>query len=167
MRLQLCDDPSTLALFPHPFRLSLEVRPQSAALEIRVRVENPGDQPLPFSFGLHPYFQVTSLEEARIEGLPEQVVNQLTMEPATSAELLEGLPQGVDLLAAPTQQVRLLDTARGEAISLETTAPLDLVVVWSDPPRPMVCLEPWTAPVAPCSVATGCSDWLPEKRWIC
>ncbi|MCP9849535.1 galactose mutarotase [Cyanobium sp. Morenito 9A2] len=146
VRLELREDPSTLALFPHPFRLSLEVRPKPSALEIRVRVENPGEQPLPFSFGLHPYFQVSSLAAARIEGLPEQVLNQLTLEQASSSDLLEDLPAGVDLLAAPTGSVRLVDTSRGEAISLETTAPLDLVVAWSDPPRPMVCLEPWTAP---------------------
>lgn len=146
VRLALSDDPSTLALFPHRFRLSLEVRPQDATLEIRARVENPGDQPLPFSFGLHPYFQVRSLEAVRVEGLPEQALNQLTLQPAASAELLAGLPEGVDLLATPRGLVRLVDRAAGEAISLETTAPLDLVVVWSDPPRSMVCLEPWTAP---------------------
>jgi galactose mutarotase-like enzyme len=32
------------------------------------------------------------------------------------------------------------------AITLETTAPFDCVVVWTEPPRSMVCLEPWTAP---------------------
>ena len=34
----------------------------------------------------------------------------------------------------------------GSAVELEPQPPLDLAVVWTDPPRPMLCLEPWTAP---------------------
>jgi galactose mutarotase-like enzyme len=30
-------------------------------------------------------------------------------------------------------------------IELQADSPLDHTVVWTDPPRPMVCLEPWTA----------------------
>jgi galactose mutarotase-like enzyme len=30
-------------------------------------------------------------------------------------------------------------------VALQADAPFDHVVVWTDPPRPMVCLEPWTA----------------------
>lgn len=146
VRLQLCDDPSTLALFPHRFRLSLELRPELAALEIKAVVENAGAELLPFSFGLHPYFQVSSLEAVRMEGLPLRLLDQVSGEQVPASERLAALPAGVDLLAEPSGPVRLVDTARGEAISLETTAPLDLVVVWSDPPRPMVCLEPWSAP---------------------
>jgi len=35
---------------------------------------------------------------------------------------------------------------RCATLSLEITPPLDRVVVWTDPPRPMVCLEPWSGP---------------------
>jgi galactose mutarotase-like enzyme len=42
--------------------------------------------------------------------------------------------------------VRLLDRLAGRAVSLETRPPMDRVVVWTDPPRPMVCLEPWSGP---------------------
>jgi galactose mutarotase-like enzyme len=63
------------------------------------------------------------------------------------------IPTGVDLLAGPASSVRLLDAAAKTGIELELTAPLDLAVVWSDPPRPMVCLEPWTAPRG--SLVTG------------
>jgi galactose mutarotase-like enzyme len=30
-------------------------------------------------------------------------------------------------------------------VELQAEAPFDHTVVWTDPPRPMVCLEPWTA----------------------
>ena len=31
-------------------------------------------------------------------------------------------------------------------ITLNNPSPFDLSVIWSDPPRKMVCLEPWTSP---------------------
>jgi galactose mutarotase-like enzyme len=34
----------------------------------------------------------------------------------------------------------------GRAVTLDTRSPMDRVVVWTDPPRPMVCLEPWSGP---------------------
>ena len=49
--------------------------------------------------------------------------------------------------------MRLVDAGLGQVISLELTAPLDLAVVWTEPPRSMVCLEPWTAPRG--SLSTG------------
>lgn len=145
--LTLSDSPATLELFPHPFRLELDLRLEPQALVILARVSHPGgaaDDPLPFSFGLHPYFAAADLAAVRLAGLPAQALDQAAGQVADTAQLLERLPQGVDLLAGPTPAVRL--EADGVAVSLETQAPLDLAVVWTDPPRPMVCLEPWTAP---------------------
>jgi len=134
-------------VFPHRFALALEFRLEPQALAITARVSHPGGEgeaPLPFAFGLHPYFNVADLQAVRLEGLPPQVTDQAAGASASTADLLASLPSGVDLLAGPTPAVRL--EAGDLAITLETQAPLDLAVVWTDPPRPMVCLEPWTAP---------------------
>lgn len=144
--LELVDSPTTLALYPHAFHLEMVIQPEPSALAITVRVHNRGGASMPFSFGLHPYFTVSNLESVHIEGLPELVVDQHCMVPAQSAQLSGGLPQGIDLLAEPLSPVSLVDRMACRRISLETTAPLDLVVIWSDPPRSMVCLEPWTSP---------------------
>jgi galactose mutarotase-like enzyme len=146
VRLSLTDSPETLALFPHPFRLQLELRPEPQALAIRARVSHAGapDQaPLPFSLGLHPYFAVADLNAVRLSGLPAEALDQAAGVSARMADLLNRLPDGVDLLAGPAATVRL--EAGSHAVTLETSPPLDLAVVWTDPPRPMVCLEPWTA----------------------
>jgi galactose mutarotase-like enzyme len=144
--LELRDQPRTLAAFPFPFRLQLEARLAPAALELIVRLENRGDQPLPFSFGLHPYFAVSALENVRLEGLPPQAFDHHTMAEADTAAQLERIGQGIDLLTRPSGPVRLLDGADGGGIELQPSHPWDLVVLWSEPPRPMVCLEPWTGP---------------------
>ncbi len=151
--LVLEDSPESRSQFPFAFRLELELRLQPSALAITVRLshrpteggqDSPG--PMPFSFGLHPYLAVVDPAAVRLEGLPDRCLDHHTMAAASTAEQLQRLCQGVDLLAGPVGSVRLLDPLAGLAIRMVTSAPWDLAVVWSDPPRPMVCLEPWTGP---------------------
>lgn len=142
----LTGTPALQELWPFAFDLELELRPQPGALAIALVVSNRSEQPMPFSLGLHPYFRVADLAGVRLEGLPSRCLDQAAMDTAATAERLEALAAGVDLLCEPAGPVRLVDPAAGRAIVLEADPPLDLTVIWTDPPRPMVCLEPWSAP---------------------
>lgn len=154
--LDLSDGPGTLPHFPFPFSLRLELRLEPDALAISARITHLAQDPaapgalvgvaMPFSFGLHPYIAVSDPGAVRLEGLPEACVDHLVMAGAATAEQLPRLGQGVDFLCADSGPVRLIDADAGLAVTLETSAPFDCVVVWSEPPRPMLCLEPWTAP---------------------
>jgi galactose mutarotase-like enzyme len=104
------------------------------------------------------------LQNARLEGLPEGCLNHHTMAAAPTAEQLGRLPEGVDLLAGPTAAVRLVDRGSGTAVELLPEAPMDLAVVWTDPPRPMVCLEPWTAPRGALAGGERCLWVQPGER---
>ncbi|MFM7361194.1 MAG: galactose mutarotase [Cyanobium sp.] len=144
--LQLSDSPETLQAYPFAFLLNMEVRLEAGALAIRTTVTNRSEAPMPFSFGMHPYFNVSSLEGLRFEGLPGECLNHLTMQPAATAPQMERLAQGIDLLVRPTGNVRLMDDAAGTSLELQLSHPLDLVVLWTEPPRPMICIEPWSGP---------------------
>jgi len=48
---------------------------------------------MPFSFGLDPYFNVSSLGGVRFEGVPSDCLNHLTMAPASTAEQMQRLDQ--------------------------------------------------------------------------
>jgi galactose mutarotase-like enzyme len=146
VQLQLADTEETLKSYPFSFLLSMKVRLAPGALEISTTVENRGSETMPFSFGLHPYFNLSSLESVRFEGLPAQCLNHLTMEDASTADQMERLASGIDLLVRPTGAVRLVDGAAGTSLELQLSHPLDLVVLWTEPPRAMVCIEPWSAP---------------------
>ena len=146
VQLSLSDTPHTRTLWPHAFGLTLELRLAPQALAITAVVENRGPKPMAFSLGLHPYFRVSDLGGVRLEGLPESCFNHLTMANDSTATQLAQLAHGIDLLVQPSGEVRLIDPAADRRITLHGTPPLDLVVLWSDPPRPMLCLEPWTSP---------------------
>jgi galactose mutarotase-like enzyme len=150
VRLELVDTPYTREHFPFPFALVMEMVLEPSALSITARLSHRGEPgssgSLPFSFGLHPYFVVSDPSMVRLEGLPASCLDHHTMEQAATADQMGRLGEGVDFLCGPCGPVRLVDPASGLALTLETRSPLDLVVVWTEPPRPMVCLEPWTGP---------------------
>jgi galactose mutarotase-like enzyme len=150
IELTLGHSDATLAQYPFPFRLSLVYRLEPAALAVDVSVEHvaQGAGAMPFAFGLHPYFAVSGLESVAVQGLP-----------ATCRDQLRRLADGVDLLAEPAGTVRLWDGATGDGIELDLQAPLDQIVVWTDPPRPTVCVEPWTAPPGAVPAGDRCL-WL-------
>ena len=148
VQLTLCDTAETRKTFPFSFRLCMAVRPLPQALEIVATVEHRGEAAglMPFSFGLHPYFNVTDLSRTRLEGLAPQCFNHLEMVDADTATQLGRLPEGVDFLSRPSGPVTLVDELADTRLQLQHPAPMDLTVVWTEPPRRMVCLEPWTGP---------------------
>ena len=146
VQLQLSDNPQTQGSYPFAFGLNLELRLEPNALAITAVIENRSRTTMPFSLGLHPYFAVSDLSRVRFEGLPERCLNHLTMAEAATATQVGRLAEGIDLLVRPEGDVRLIDPGADRCITLQCSHPLDLVVLWSDPPRSMVCLEPWSGP---------------------
>jgi galactose mutarotase-like enzyme len=146
VRLSLSSTDDTLAAYPFAFVVEMEVRPVAMALEISTTMHNRSDQPMPFSFGLHPYFNVSDLAKTRLTGLAERCLNHLEMSDAATDEQLSRLPEGIDFLCRPAGPVTLIDDVTGAQLQLQHQEPMDLTVVWTEPPRKMVCLEPWTGP---------------------
>jgi galactose mutarotase-like enzyme len=148
--LTLVDDAITRAAFPFAFSLRLELRLAPGTLAIEACVSHTGPPqapPMPFSLGFHPYFLVSDPAAVQIEGLQERCFDHLSQAEASTAIQLARLGAGVDLLSRPASgAVTLRDPAAATTLTLEITPPLDRVVVWTDPPRPMVCLEPWSGP---------------------
>ena len=147
--LTLQDSAETRRVYPFGFRIQMELRPLSASLEVSITIANTSasaSEPMPFSFGLHPYFNVSDLSRTAVEGLPDHCFNHLEMAGAETPAQLSCLAQGVDFLTHPGGPVTLVDEQAGTRLQLQHHEPMDLTVVWTDPPRAMVCVEPWTAP---------------------
>lgn len=166
IELSLGSDDQTLARYPFRFQLSLGYRlePQALAVDVRVEHRPDGSGAMPFSFGLHPYFAVSGLETVALLGLSPTCFDHVTMAEANTADRLGHLGEGVDLLAEPAGAVRLWDSATDQGIELELQAPFDQVVVWTEPPRATVCLEPWTAPRGAVPAGQRCLWLEPGER---
>ena len=144
--LKLKANKQTKLSFPFLFMLEMQVRVEKNALSIKTFVQNVGEEKMPFSFGLHPYFLVSHLDNIAIRGLPVTCQNHLDMKITSTDSQLQKLSKGIDFLAASQGPVSMTDSHTGARIEMHNQYPMDLAVVWTDPPRKMVCVEPWTSP---------------------
>ena len=151
--MTLEDNPITRRSFPFLFLIQLEVRLEQNSLSIKTLVRNRGKETMIFSFGLHPYFMVENLENIAIRGLPETCINHLDMSIDSTSNQLTNLSKGIDFLASYKGSVSFTDLNTGASVEMQNQAPMDCSVFWTDPPRKMICMEPWTSPRS--SLLTG------------
>ena len=146
IRLKLSDTDYSRSYFPFFFTLLMDVRLKEKTLQISVKIYNESEYSMPFSFGLHPYFQVSNSQKIKIDGLPEKCIDQTNMKVTNVSDQIRILDKGVDFLSYPSCSVKLYDCLSRNVIELIQQEPMDSTVIWTDPPRQMVCLEPWTSP---------------------
>ncbi len=144
--LRLIATSKTLTLYPYNFEIIIQIRPIKNILKLTTLITNNSNDVMPFNFGFHPYFQVEDLENMTITGLPENCIDHLTMDSDQTFKHLNNLFRGVDFCSIPAKEVVLLNRLNGNKLEMQYQAPFNRTVVWTDPPRQMVCLEPWTSP---------------------
>ncbi len=66
--MSLADSDDTRALWPHPFRLSIEIT-VGATLKLALITENTGDDSVTISQALHTYFYVGDIADVQVHGL--------------------------------------------------------------------------------------------------
>ena len=146
IRLKLVDTKDSRSCFPFFFTILMDVFLKEKSLQISVKIYNQGQESMPFSFGLHPYFNVLNLQNIKIDGLPEKCIDQTNMKVTNASDQIRIVDKGVDFLSYPSSSVRIIDCLSRNVIELKLQEPMDSTVIWTDPPRQMVCLEPWTGP---------------------
>lgn len=147
LTMELSSTSETLASFPFDFRLRLTVSVAEHALTLGIEVTNTGPAAMPLHFGLHPYFRV-----------PVDAKAQATV--STGAQRAFDNTRGVfepyrvpDFGQGETD-LHLLDHA-GHATTLkvpglatrliEWDAFLPVLVLWTQPEKEFICVEPWSA----------------------
>lgn len=146
--LRLEADASTLAEFPWRFVLELRYALEGGALVMEVRIGNRDDAPLPFAFGLHPYFLVPAKDKAKVS-MPTRATRAWDnfgkrMVDVTPIDV--GAAQEVDLhLEDHGASEATLVLADGARVVVRGSEEFGRWVVWTQPGKDFVCLEPWTA----------------------
>ncbi len=144
--ITLTDNKETLLSYPFKFSIEMEIRLVQNSLDILSRVTNKSTMDMPFCYGLHPYFFVNSLQNVNIYGLDEECIDQINMSKIKTNLQLQKLSEGVDFITKSNNLCCLFDKVDNTVLELSSEEPYGFNVIWTDPPREMVCLEPWTSP---------------------
>jgi galactose mutarotase-like enzyme len=143
--LGLASTAATRAQFDWDFRLGLRVLLTESRLRLEVRIENTGGEPMPCAFGTHPYFVVHDKAGARISTHATRAFDNVTGQvvPFKGFDLAHG-ETDLHLLDHGASESTL--SADGHTVTVRGSPEFVRWVVWTQPGKDFVCLEPWTAP---------------------
>ncbi len=136
----------TKKYYPFDFELKIEVFLKINCLEFEITIFNKTDNAMPINFGLHPYFNISDFRNLEFIDNPLNCQNQIKNIISNTLDELKNINLGVDLLMYTSGRSAFRDRILKRQVTLNHPYPLDLGVIWSDPPRRMICLEPWTSP---------------------
>lgn len=135
----------TLSSYPWKFTASLTYAIEPATLVLSFEVVNEDSTPMPFAFGLHPYFVVRDKAHAKIPTKATRAYDNVakTIVPFggfdfTSAE--------VDLHLVDHGSTSATLDLGDATIAMECSSEFKRWVVWTLPGKEFICLEPWSAP---------------------
>ncbi len=146
LNLLLVSNELTKKFYPFNFKLNIEVSFGINSLEFNINIENHSRKKMPINFGLHPYFNISEFNNIKFINHPLVCQNQKNNTLEISENLLRSVSSGVDLLMYSNGDISFKDLGLNRQITLINPSPFDLSVIWSDPPRKMICLEPWMSP---------------------
>ena len=136
----------TKKYYPFDFELKIEVILKINSLEFKISIHNQTDFAMPINFGLHPYFNVSDFKNLEFVDNPLNCQDQERNTISNTLDELNKINLGVDLLMYTSGRSSFRDKIFKREVTLNHPYPFDLGVIWSDPPRRMICLEPWTSP---------------------
>jgi len=144
--LTLNESKKTKKYYPFDFELKIEVFLKVNYLEFEITIFNKTDNVMPINFGLHPYFNISDFKNLEFIDNPLNCQNQEKNIISNTSDELKNVNLGVDLLMYSSGISSFRDKIFKREVILNHPYPFDLGVIWSDPPRRMICLEPWTSP---------------------
>jgi len=144
--LFLNESKKTKKYYPFDFELRIELTLKINCLEFEITVHNKTNIAMPINFGLHPYFNVSDFKNIEFIDNPLNCQNQEKNIISNTLDELKNINLGVDLLMYTSGMSAFRDKVFKRQVILNHPYPFDLGVIWSDPPRKMICLEPWTSP---------------------
>ncbi len=144
--LYLNESQKTKKYYPFNFELRIDVNLKINCLEFEINIQNKTEIAMPINFGLHPYFNVSDFKNLDFIYNPINCQNQERNILSNTLDELKNINLGVDLLMYTSGKSAFRDKVLKRQVTLNHPYPFDLGVIWSDPPRRMICLEPWTSP---------------------
>ncbi len=144
--LILQDNEKTKLLYPFNFELKIEVSLKINCLKFMINIKNKTNIEMPVNFGLHPYFNISDFKNLNFIDNPLSCYDQKNNFLRNTFDELKNINNGIDLLMYTSGRSSFRDDFFKRQVTLIHPSPFDLGVIWSDPPRKMVCLEPWTSP---------------------
>jgi galactose mutarotase-like enzyme len=147
LTVTLVSTEQTRAVYPFEFQVDFTYKIQGNQLMIQQRYTNRSPVTMPFSTGLHPYFNVTDKSRLQFD-IPgtEFTTQDKATHPFTGSFDLSQDEIDVLFREVSRQSAAVTDLAQGIRLTLTYDPSYSTMVFWTVKGKDFYCLEPWTAP---------------------
>ncbi|MFN9734517.1 MAG: aldose epimerase [Microcystis sp.] len=148
LTLELNSNEATRQVYPFDFQLIFTYQLQGNSLKIHQKVINLSPEKMPFSIGLHPYFQVTDKTRLSFDIPSSQYLDQRSKTLHSYSGHFDFNLEEIDA-AFPQitrHQSSFSDSYHQRQIILGYDDLYTTIVFWTLKDKNYICLEPWSAP---------------------
>jgi galactose mutarotase-like enzyme len=145
----------TRAVYPFDFELAFTYQMQGNILEVQQNYTNKSSEPMPFSFGFHPYFAISDKTQLEFEIPSREYQDQKTKEIHSFNGNFDFNRDEIDVAfkQLTSQSASVTDHSRKLKLTLDYDDAFPILVFWTLKGKDFYCLEPWSA--ARNSINTG------------
>lgn len=147
LTLVLNSNDQTRAVYPFEFQLAFTYELLGNGLNIRQRYTNHSPEPMPFSTGLHPYFQTSDKTKLEFNIPASEYQDQRTKITHYFNGSFDFDADEIDVAfqKLTSKSTSVTDATRRMQLTLEYDDAYSAVVFWTVKGKPYYCIEPWTA----------------------
>ena len=137
----------TKAVYPFDFELAFTYHMQGNILEVQQKYTNKSSEPMPFSFGFHPYFAVGDKTQLEFEIPSGEYLDQKTKEMHSFDGNFDFNRDEIDVAfkQLTSQSASVTDHSRKLKLTLDYDDVFPILVFWTVKGKDFYCLEPWSA----------------------
>jgi galactose mutarotase-like enzyme len=138
----------TRAVYPFDFELAFTYHMQGNTLEVQQNYTNKSSDPMPFSFGFHPYFAVSDKTQLEFEIPSNEYQDQKTKEMHSFNGNFDLNRDEIDVAfkQLTSQSATVTDHSRKLKLILDYDNAFPILVFWTLKGKDFYCLEPWSGP---------------------
>lgn len=138
----------TKFLYPFDFLLTMRYTLAGSTVTLDFTVQNTGNKTLPFSFGFHPYFAASKLENVSFDIQAATCSeNPKGEQPAAPAAITltrkEGAADTIRLMTGVQSPMVFTDAGNGHKVTVAFGEHFGNGVLWQQDAESFVCMEPW------------------------
>lgn len=150
-------DENTKNSYPFDFEVRLTYSLVGSCVSIYQEYINCSDKVMPFSFGFHPYFCVSDVENLKFD-----IEAQNLLDVSSGDGVLKDFTKQIDyeliygigaIYTGVKDRVSFADTVDNTGVILKFDSNFKYIVVWSNKRDKFICVEPWSS--IPNSLNTG------------
>jgi galactose mutarotase-like enzyme len=138
---------STRAVYPFDFKVAFTYQIQGNSLEVRQEYTNLSSEPMPFSFGFHPYFAVQDKNQLEVEIPSTEYQDNQTKKTEPFNGKFDFNRDEIDAAFGKlsAKSATVTDNSRKLKLALEYDDIFSTLVFWTVKGKDFYCLEPWSA----------------------